>query len=113
LLSGGGGQVNNFSWPLAVGQIYKKQYNLIRMEKNKFWAVYDKNGKVITISKDKRTAQEQALRQSNYRWTYQTFSMDWKSLEKDGYKTLESIIAPRQIKSIENILQTNGQPENN
>ena len=60
--------------------------------KNQFWAVYNRNGKVVSISKDKRTAQEAALIKSKYRWTNQTFTRDWNYLAKDGYKILKSCI---------------------
>ena len=65
---------------------------------NKFWAVYNKKMKVVSISKDKITAQEEALRKSKHRWTYDTFKKDWGYLEKDGFKILESIINYGNIK---------------
>lgn len=65
------------------------------MIKNTFWAVYDKNGVVVAISKDKTTAKEEALRKSKYRWTYQTFKEDWGYLKKDGYRIEESVIIPK------------------
>lgn len=62
---------------------------------NNFYAVYNKKGKVISISKDKRTAQEEALRLSNHRWTFQTFKEDWGYLIKDGYSVKKSVIMPK------------------
>ena len=62
--------------------------------KNYFWGVYDKKMKIVSISKDKRFAKEEALKLSNYRWTFQTFKKDWKYLEKDGYRILKSRIIP-------------------
>lgn len=61
--------------------------------KNTFWAVY-KKGKVISISKDKVTAQVEALRLSQYRWNNQTFRRDWDYLVQDGYSVVKSIITP-------------------
>ena len=61
---------------------------------NIFWAVYNKKGTVISLSKDKQTAQEEALRLSGYRWTYQTFDRDWEYLVTDGYHVAKSIINP-------------------
>lgn len=66
----------------------------IRRAKNVFWFVYDKKWRVISISKDKQTAQEEALKQSNYRWTIQTFKKDWNYLKNDGCKILKSRIVP-------------------
>lgn len=63
-------------------------------KENKLWAVYDKRGVVVSISKNKRTAQEEALKQSKYRWTLQTFKTDWEYLESDGYKIFKSHIIP-------------------
>ncbi len=60
--------------------------------KNIFWGVYNKKGKIISISKDKFSAQAEALNKSSYRWTWQTFKKDWGYLEKKGYKCLESEI---------------------
>jgi len=62
------------------------------MKKNEFWAVYDKKDKVISISVDKRTAQEEALKKSNYRWSNQTFKQDWGYLISGGYKVIKSTI---------------------
>src|SRR3990167_2598199 len=60
----------------------KSQFN------NIFWAVYNKKGRVVSISKSKEGAQEQALGKSKYRWTFQTIEKDWSCLEEDGYKVL-------------------------
>lgn len=65
-----------------------------RIDRNAFWAVYNKKGKVVAISQDKRTAQEEVLTKSNIRWNVQTFKKDWKYLENDGYKILKSKIVP-------------------
>ena len=61
---------------------------------NTFWAVYDNKQKFISISKVKTTAQEEALRLSSGRWTYQTFNEDWKRLKKKGYFVVKSFIQP-------------------
>jgi len=71
-----------------------KSINQRRRDRNTFWAVYDKNWKIVAISKDKRTAQEEALRLSNYRWTIQTFRKDWGYLENNGHHILKSRIVP-------------------
>jgi len=72
----------------------KTKPNLNRRAKNTFWAVYNQKGQVVAISKNKRTAQEEALKQSKYRWTHQTFDKDWGYLKNDGYKLLKSRIVP-------------------
>ncbi len=64
------------------------------MIKNTFWAVYDKKNKVISISINKETAQQEALKLNNYRWTEQTLKTDWGYLEKKGYTIKKSIIKP-------------------
>lgn len=64
--------------------------------KNVFWAVYNKKGKIISISEDKTTAQKEALASSNYRWTYQTFKQDWGYLIEDGYTVEKSAIIALQ-----------------
>ena len=64
---------------------------------NLFWAVYNKRGKVISISIDKETAQFEALRILGNRWTYQTFDRDWELAKKDGVKILRSEINPLKI----------------
>ena len=63
--------------------------------KNIFWAVYNKKGKVVSISANKIQAQVEALRLSNHRWTNQTFKEDWGFLAKEGYKVLKSEIKPK------------------
>jgi len=72
----------------------KKSINQKRRDKNVFWAVYNKKWKILSISKDKQAAQEEALKQSKYRWTIQTFEKDWGYLENDGYRILKSRIVP-------------------
>ena len=62
--------------------------------KNTFWAVYDKKGYVVSISTDKDTSKSEALNQSTYRWTWNTFDRDWGYLINDGYKLLKSEIKP-------------------
>ena len=64
------------------------------MKKNEFWAVYDKKMRVVSISKNKQITQEEALKLSKHRWTYQTFKRDWGYLVSDGYKVLKSKIVP-------------------
>ncbi len=44
--------------------------------RNIFWAVYNKKDKVISISKNKNTAKQEALKQSKHRWTFQTMEQD-------------------------------------
>ena len=60
--------------------------------KNVFWVVYNKKVRVVSISKDKRTAQEEALKLSNHRWTDQTFKKDWGYLLSDGYTIEKSAV---------------------
>ena len=69
----------------------------VKKIKNIFWVVYDNKGKAISMSEDKITACEEALKQSKYRWTYQSFEEDWKYLVKDGYKILKSKVVPCEI----------------
>lgn len=52
---------------------------------NNFWVVWKKK-KIVSCSADKVCAMEDALRNSKYRWTAQTFKNDWEMLVKDGYK---------------------------
>ena len=66
----------------------KSQFN------NIFWAVYNKKGEAISVSKSKENAQEEALKKSKYRWTFQTYKKDWHYLEEDGWKLLRSIVKP-------------------
>jgi hypothetical protein len=66
--------------------------------KNQFWVVLNKKGKVVSISQDKATAQEEALNKNGHRWTYQTFKKDWGYLLLDGYKVLKSEIKPIKSK---------------
>ena len=63
-------------------------------DKNILWGVYDSKWRIVSISKYKRTAQEEALKKSKYRWTMQTFLVDWKRLKDDGYTILKSRIHP-------------------
>ena len=64
------------------------------MKKNRFWAVYNKNMRVVAIGSTKRTVMQEALTLSNYRWTYDTLRDDWKMLKRDGYRVLKSKIQP-------------------
>ena len=57
--------------------------------KNQFFAVYNKKGVLVSISKYKKIAQQEALKKSNHRWTHQTF---WNYLVKDGYTVFKSKI---------------------
>ena len=59
--------------------------------KNIFWVVYNKKGKVIAISKNKSTTQEEALRLSKHRFTEQTFTRDWGYLVEEGYTIEKSM----------------------
>lgn len=54
------------------------------------WAIYNKKGNLVVLSKSRREAQEQALKSSKYRWTFQTFKKDWGYLVEDGYKLAKS-----------------------
>jgi hypothetical protein len=75
-----------------LGQKMKNNNN--KINKNNFWAVYNKKGVVVSISKNKRTAIEEALTKSNIRWNVQTFKKDCKYLKDDGYEILKSKIVP-------------------
>jgi hypothetical protein len=59
---------------------------------NIIWVVYNKKGKVVSFSKDQKTAKIEALRKSKYRWTYQTIRKDWGYLVDDGYKLIRSTL---------------------
>jgi len=65
------------------------------MNKNQFWAVYDKRGKVVSISKKQETAKEEALNLSGHRWALQTLNKDWGYLVKEGY-TIENSTVIKQ-----------------
>jgi len=66
----------------------------IKRKEPEIWVVYNKEGKIVVFGEDKITAQENALKSSNHRWTFQTFDEDWGFLESDGYKVIKSKIVP-------------------
>lgn len=59
--------------------------------KNQFWAVYNKKGKVVAVSRDKEIAKEDA---ANFSYYCEEFDEGWKLLLKDGYKIIKSEVRP-------------------
>ena len=59
--------------------------NKVNLKRNEFWGGFNKKGVLITISKSRRTVQENMLT-TKIRWTYQTFRKDWQYMIDDGFK---------------------------
>ena len=62
--------------------------------KNIFWVVYNKRGKVVSLSKDKGTAKQEALSKNDYRWTFQSYKENFKGMEQDGFTIKKSELKP-------------------
>jgi len=61
---------------------------------NTFYAIYNPRGTIVAIHKKLKEAKEQALRLSNYRWSFSEFEKFWALLESDGYSYCRVRIEP-------------------